>query len=147
MTTIVMNTINAAVTEWDWAFQSISPTSAGDASGLYALGGDTDGADGQIATDMLGGKTLQGDENRKILGHVYFAIKGEAGAGALVVQGEADEWEYEFPMRPDGLTRAKPGQGIRENYLAFGHKNRDGRNFTLDRMKVEVFESKNRRIA
>jgi hypothetical protein len=145
MTTIVMNTINAAVTKWDWEFQSISPTVAGDASGLYQLGGALDGT-AHIDTDALSGKTLLGDTRKKGVDFVHLAIKGDAGSsGKVVVQGEADEWEYEFALRAAGVSRAKAGMGISENYLALGHKNLDGSDFTLDRIEADVIESKQRR--
>ena len=37
MTAIVMNTITRAVGEYDWEFESITPTHAGSALALYQL--------------------------------------------------------------------------------------------------------------
>jgi hypothetical protein len=43
------------------------------------------------------------------------------------------------------VSRAKPGRGIRENYLAFGLTKTDGLDFQLDRIEVEVNQSTQRR--
>lgn len=56
MNTIVLNTLTGAVSEYDWPFQSLTPTHAGDVTGLYALGGDTDAGrpiDAHITTPRL----------------------------------------------------------------------------------------------
>jgi hypothetical protein len=144
MNTIVLNTLTSAVSEYDWAFQSITPTHAGDATGLYALGGDTD--NGQpIASSIVTGKTLCGSSLKKRIQMVYLSIRG-AGFGLLRVFGEILDWSYEFPVRDAGQSRAQPGKGIRENYLAFGYQNVDGADFTLDRIEVDLVASDTRRV-
>lgn len=147
MNAIVMNTLTGAVTEYsDFDFDSVAGTLAGNPSGLYTLGGDTD--DGNpIVTDVVTGKTLWDDSRKKFLDMVYFSIPDGEGRGELIVQGAGEaEYRYPFPFRPSGQSRAKPGKGIRENYLAFGFSNPDGDDFTLDRVEVLVAQSRTRRV-
>lgn len=143
--TIVMNTLTGAVSEYEnFAFQSITPTHAGDATGLFVLGGNLD-IDQPIVSVIETGKTLWGDVRKKFLDVVHFAIKG-SGTSALTVSGESQSYSYPFQVRPAGLSRAKPGRGIRENYISFGFSNTDGAYFELDRIEVAVIESKNRKV-
>lgn len=142
---IVMNTLTGAVSEYtNYAFDSLTNTLAGDATGLYTLGGDTDNGT-EIVSEVVTGKTLWGSSLKKRLDHVYFSMKGE-GSGELIVRGEADDYRYVFPVRASGQSRSVPGKGIRENYLAFGFSNPDGEDFTLDRIEVVVAQSKSRRV-
>lgn len=144
MTTICLNTLNGAVTEFDWNFQSITPTHAGDVTGLYALGGDTDGdlpIDANFMTPLL---QWQGSL-RKAMSAVYFSMTGQ-GMGNLLVHGKAGQWAYPFAVRTSEVSRAVPGRGICENYLAFGFSNKDGAAFGIDAIEVSTVASKNRRI-
>lgn len=142
---IVFNTLTGAVSEYDsFAFHAITPTHAGSVLGLYALGGNLD-IDQPIVATVTTGKTLFGASLKKFLDLVYFALKG-SGTSSLTVVGEATSYTYTFPVRATGVSRAKPGRGIRENYLAFGYSNTDGADFTLDRIEVPTSPSKNRRI-
>lgn len=141
MTAIVLNTSNGAVTEYDWSFASVSPQHAGDANGLYALGGDTDqGA--AIVSEMRSG--LSGGETLQKPGNVYLAMHGPGG-GTLIVMGRDSEWEYPILARPSGVCMANPGKGIRQSYLGFGFRNIAGADFRLDRIDADVLASKNRR--
>lgn len=143
--TIVLNTLTGAVTEYTgFGFQSITPTHAGSAAGLFQLGGDTD-AGAPIVANVLTGKQLWGESLKKFIEMVYFSLKG-SGTSRMTVVGESAAYSYDFPVRPSGQSRSKPGGGIRENYLAFGYSNKDGANFQLDRIEVLVRESKNRRV-
>lgn len=144
MTTIVMNTLNGAVTEYDWAFQSITPGHAGDATGLYALGGDTDAGNPIVAT-VTTGKKHWGSTLKKFVSCVYFAMRG-AGQGALTVHCAATSYTYPFPVRASGESRAVTGRGIRENYLAFTYQNPGGDDFAIDRIEVLSTQSTTRRI-
>lgn len=140
-TTIVMNTLTGAVTEYDWAFQSLTPDHAG-GTGLYVLGGNTD------AGDPIDGEFLSGDQgggHKLGLGSVYVGVQGE-GEGAVLVKGAAADWAYPVQVRASGISRAKAGRGISENYLALGYRNVDGADFTIDRIDAEVIESKQRRL-
>lgn len=142
---IVMNTLNGAVTEYDgFDFQSITPTHAGSALGLYALGGDLDNL-ATIDAAVETGKTLQGTSLKKFVEAVYFSIKGE-GTGTMVLKGETATYRYTFDLLPSGQSRAKAGRGIRENYMSFGFENRRGGDFLIDRIEALTQNSTTRRI-
>ena len=136
MNTIVMNTLTGAVTEYDnFGFQSITPTHAGNATGLFLLGGDTD-ITAPILSDVLTGKQIMDAAQRKRIPNIYFAIEGPSDA-TCVVATEDTEYEYGFVVRADGLSRADPGKGIIENYLQTGLKT-SGEGFTLDYIEANV---------
>lgn len=140
MKTIVMNTATAAVTEYDWIFQSITPTFAGSAAGLFSLGGDTDNTapiSGEIRSGRPGSDTMQS------LGDVFVATQGD---GVLLVDGRGGSWEYPGLARASGVIRFKPGRGIRERHLGLGFRNVAGAAFRLDSIDAEVFVSKSRRV-
>ncbi len=145
MNTIVCNTLNGAVSEYTrHDFQSITPTHAGSATGLYAFGGDTD--DGlPIVSEIRLPPTLRESTLKKHLDMVYLSMTG-GGNAQLTVFGKTQGWTYQFPLRDSGQTRCKPGGGIRENYLGFGLATPQGQAFTLDRVEVLLLESKNRRV-
>ena len=141
---IIFNTLTTSVSEYSLAPQSITPTHMGDALGLYLLGGDLDDTQPVIGEVITGG-TQWGASLKKHVGMVYFAMTGEGG-GELIVQGKSNEYRYSFQVRSSGQSRAQPGKGIRENYLAFGFSNPDGYYFQLDRIEVLVAQSKTRRV-
>ena len=141
---IVLNTLTHAVSEYDWTFQSVTPTHAGDATGLYALGGDLDDTQ-PIVAEVVTGTTLFDSSLKKHTEMVYFSMTGE-GAGELIVRGKSNEYRYAFPIRASGQSRQQPGKGIRENYLAFGFSNPDGEHFQLDRIEALIAQSKTRRV-
>ena len=145
MNTIVCNTLTGAVSEYTrHTFQSVTPTHAGSATGLYAFGGDTD--DGlPIVADIRLPPTLRESTLKKHLDMVYLSMTG-TGSAQLTVFGKTENWAYQFPLRDSGQTRCKPGGGIRENYLGFGLTTPQGQAFTLDRVEVLLLESKNRRV-
>jgi hypothetical protein len=149
MNTIVLNTLTGSVSEYDWTFQSITPTHAGDASGLYLLGGDLDNAGSDtplpINASIVTGKTLCGDSLKKAVLMIYLSLRG-VGNALVTVFGETDSWTYSLPLRSSGESRVQPGKGIRENYLAFGFSNVDGADFTLDRIEADIVASKTRRV-
>jgi hypothetical protein len=133
MTTIVMNTLSGAVTEYDWAFQSITPDYAG-GTGLFTLGGDTDAGDpidGEFLSGDLGGDVKLG------VSSVYVAVQG-AGTGEVLVKGATETWAYAMDVLPSGVSRAKTGRGISENYLAFGYRNVAGVDFVIDRIDPDL---------
>lgn len=145
MNTIVMNTLTGAVSEYTgFGFQSITPTHAGSATGLFVLGGDAD-VDQPIVAHVVTGKQLWGGSLKKTAQAVYFSLKG-SGTSTLTVVGEGASYSYPFPVLPAGQSRSVPGKGLRENYLAFGYSNTDGAAFQLDRIEVLVAQSKNRRV-
>lgn len=143
--TIVVNTLTGSVSEYaTFDFDSITETHAGSATGLYTLGGDTDNGVAIVA-EVITGKPLWGDQRKKRMDMVWLSMKGE-GVAELIVRGENGEWRYNFPVRASGQSRAKPGLGIRENYLAFGVSNPGGEAFTIDQISVSVAESNIRRV-
>lgn len=144
MKTIVMNTLSGAVTEYDWALTSVSPTRAGSAGGLHVLGGDTD-AGQPIAASITTGKKLWGDTIKKFVAYVYFAMVG-VGSGRARVIGQSATYAYPFNISPAGTSRAVTGRGIRENYLAFGFDNVAGADFRIDMIEPTTAASTNRRI-
>ena len=142
---IVMNTLNGSVTEYDnFEFQSVTPTHAGAATGLFMLGGDMD-IDQPIVGAIQTGKTLIDEMRKKYVDAVHFAMTGD-GDGTLAVVGQTDSYSYSFPIRAAGVSRAKPGRGIRENYLSFGLEKSDGGDFQLDRIEVQIAASINRKV-
>lgn len=145
MNAIVMNTLTGAVTEYEnFAFQSITPTHAGAVTGLFLLGGDLD-IDQSIVGSIQTGKTLIDESRKKYVEAVHFAMTG-TGSGALVVAGQESTYSYSFQIRPAGVSRAKSGRGIRENYLSFGLEKSDGGDFQLDRIEVQIAASINRKV-
>lgn len=146
MTTIVLNTATGAVSEYDWTFHSITPTHAGDALGLYALGGDND-AGRPIESRITTGKQLWGDSHKKMIGSVHLSMQAQGGGGATVFHGAAASWRYVFQL-PDGagVVRSPFGRGIRENYLGVSFENIQGAAFHLDQIEVLELPSRNRRI-
>lgn len=141
MTTIVVNTVNRAVTEYDWTLQSVAPSRATSNAGLHALGGDTD-AGALIASEIRGGKP--GGEAVQRVGNVYIAVRG-AGGGTLIVQGRDVDWTYPVVARASGVSSVRPGGGIRDSYIGFGYRNGGGADFVLDRIDAEVVKSDTRR--
>jgi hypothetical protein len=143
--TIVMNTKTGAVTEYDnFDFQSLTPTHAGSATGLFRLGGDNDLGE-PIVASITTGKILWGATKKKFLDFIHFAMTG-SGTSELAVHTPTTTHRYPFPVRPPGVSRAKPGKGIRENYLAFGYSNPDGADFQIDRIEAAEQPSKNRKV-
>lgn len=143
MTTIVVNTQTGAVSEYDWAFDSLSPGHGASSDGLFELGGDTDAGE-PIAASITTGTTLCGTNLKKRVPWVYFSMTGE-GQGKLRVLGSA-VWSYLFPVRSGGQSRALPGKGIRENYLGFGFDNVAGADFRLDLLEIELVASQTRKV-
>lgn len=144
MTTIVMNTLNGAVSEYDWQFQSITERHGGDVTGLYAFGGGMDGVtpiDALITTPRL----QWGASIKKMLDGVYFSMNSDA-ASLLRVHCTGADWEYPVGVSAHGTTRTTVGRGIRENYLAFSFINQGGGGFQLDRIEVREALSKSRRL-
>lgn len=145
MTTIVCNTLNGAVTEYTrYTFQSITPTHGGDATGLFALGGDTDNGLPIVSSIRLPA-TLRESTLKHAIEMVYLSMRG-CGSARFTVHGAQQGWHYSFALRASGQTRCQVGRGIRENYLGFGLSNPAGQAFTLDRVEVLNSQSKTRRV-
>jgi len=145
MTAIVVNTLNGAVTEYDgFDFHAVTPTHAGSHTGLYLFGGTLD-VTAKIVSRIVTGKTLLGDSLKKMVDAVYFSLRGRGKAKLLVVTDKT-AYSYDFTIVSRGVSRAYPGKGIRENYLAFGFTNPDGTVFELDQIEATVGASRTRRI-
>lgn len=144
MSTIVMNTINAAVTLHDIDAQSVSGDHLGSATGLYLLGAATDNGR-KIPARVLGPSNDQGTSRRKSMRHVYFTIKGQANSrGKLLVVADGREYGYPMPVRSSGVSRASPGMGISATRIGLGFANEAGADFQLERIEAEVLESTRR---
>lgn len=142
MNTIVCNTLVGAVTEYDWpAFQSITPTHAGGAAGLFSLGGDTD-AGLPIVSKVMTGQLQMDAKQRKRIPDVYYALTGPVRA-TCVVATESGEYAYPFQVRKPGVSRAIPGKGIVSPYLQVGLRT-NGDSFLLDYIEAEVATSTRR---
>ncbi len=145
MNTIIINTLSAAVSEYSgFDFHAITPTHAGAATGLFALGGDKD-LGLAITAEIRTATKLRSTTLKKAINTVFFSMRG-AGAAELTVFGRNNQWSYAFPIRASGESRAVPGRGIRENYVGFGLKNLGGADFELDRIEALIDESKSRRV-
>jgi hypothetical protein len=145
MNTIVVNTLNGAVSEYTgFGFQSITPTHAGSATGLFELGGDTDNGVAIVSRAQTG-ETSWGTSLKKSLAKAFFGLSGE-GAFSFHVAGKAGEWEYPIGATSTGEQSAQPGRGIRETYVSFGFSNPDGQQFQLDSIELVEFTSTSRRV-
>lgn len=144
MTTIVVNTLTGAVSEYDWAFQSITPTHAGDATGMFLLGGDTDN-EALIIGRIQTGKLRWSTSLKKFLDKMFFSMKG-SGTFRAHVSGENNDYTYNFTASSSGVSSAQPGRGIRENYLSFGLSNPRGQDFQLDAIEPLESTSTTRRV-
>jgi len=145
LTTIALNTLTGAVSEYTHhAFQSMTPTHGGSATGLFAFGGDTD-AGLPIVSEIRLPPTLRESTLKQAIAMVYLSMQGE-GSASFTVYGAGQDWSYGFPLRASGQTRCPVGRGIRENYLGFGLSTPDGQAFTLDRVEVLTAQSKTRRV-
>ena len=145
MNTITINTLTGAVSEYTgFGFQSVTPTHAGSATGLFAFGGDTD-AGLPIVADIGLPATLRDSTLKQAISMVYLSMHGE-GSAVFTVQGAQQNWDYTFALRASDQTRCPVGRGIRENYLGFGLSTPGGQAFTLDRVEVLTAQSKTRRV-
>lgn len=145
MNTITLNTLTGAVSEYTgFGFQSITPTHAGSATGLFAFGGDLD-VDQPIVADIGLPATLRESTLKQAISMVYLSMHGE-GSAVFTVQGAQHNWDYTFALRASDQTRCPVGRGIRENYLGFGLSTPGGQAFTLDRVEVLTAQSKTRRV-
>lgn len=145
MNAIVCNTLTGAVSNYTrHGFQSLTPTHAGGAAGLFELGGDTD--DGlPIASNVRLPRTLRGETLKQHIGAVYMSMQG-GGQARLTVHTPSADWNYDFALRASGQTRCQVGRGIRENYLGLSISTPQGQPFTLDRVEVLDVASKTRRV-
>ncbi len=146
MNAIAVNTLTGAVSEYEgFSFQSVTPTHAGDAAGLFALGGETDNGR-VIVADIRLPVTLRENSLKQHIAMVYLSMRGAGEAEFAVFGPQGQSWSYPFPLRASEQTRCPVGKGIRENYLGFGLRNPQGQAFTLDRVEILSVKSKTRRV-
>ncbi len=142
---IILNTLSRAVSEYsDQGFQSITPTHAGAATGLFVLGGDKDG-DQPIVANIQLPSVLSQDTLKKHIRAIYVSVKS-SGNFDVNVFGNTQKWKYAMPVLSSGQSRCIVGKGIRENYLGFGLSNPAGQHFKLDRIEVLEAASTTRRV-
>ncbi|WP_284335445.1 hypothetical protein [Comamonas sp. NoAH] len=104
--------------------------------GLFAVGGATD--DGQlIVAHAITPPLLQQNLQKKRLAAVYVAAQAE-GEMQVHVHGQSNQWDYPMHIRVGGMSRATPGRGICESYLAVGISNPQGQAFEIDSIAAEV---------
>ena len=144
MTTIVLNTLANAVTHYDWAFQSITPGHAGDATGLYALDAADDDAGLPIAAKIDTGMRMWGASLKQSIATVFVSILGGEQC-SLTVAAPTGAWTYPFLVRKNGVSRCPVGRGIRENYLGFALESAGGPPFLIDRIEALDAASTSRR--
>src|SRR5574337_838167 len=94
MNTIVVNTLSGAVTEYDFAFKSITPTHVGDATGLYSLGGDLD-AGNKILSRIQTGCLAFGSSLKKLLSKFFYSMTGQ---GKFTAHVSTDASGYSYPL-------------------------------------------------
>jgi hypothetical protein len=134
MKTIVMNTINGAVSEHALPFKSITANFAASDAGLFALGGDTD-AGAVIDAELATPEVLVGGSGRTRTAMAYFSMEG-AGQATVTVRSRGGNWPYPMTMRPRGVSRAVFGRGIWENYIGLAFANTAGADFSIDRIEL-----------
>lgn len=144
MNTIVMNTLTGAVSEYTgFGFQSITPTHAGSATGLFAFESDRD-MGLPIVARIQTGKPQWQTGLKKYLDKAFFGLKG-VGTFRFHVDGENDNYVYPIIASAKGESRSQPGRGIRETYLSYGFSNPSGQAFFLDSIEVLQSTSNTRR--
>ena len=117
MNTITLNTLTGAVSEYTrHAFQSVTPTHGGNATGLYAFGGDTDDGLPIVAHIQLPG-TLRESTLKKAIKMAYISMRG-AGSARFTVHGAQQSWGYDFPVRPSGQSRCQVARASRRTIWA-----------------------------
>lgn len=142
--TIAMNVQNKAVTEYlDYGFNSFASIhgvfyGARD-DGIWKLEGEKDNGieiDSEILSGVfdfwIGGKT----KPRK----AWLTFRGDGRMILKVVIDEKEVWEDEFPAFLDRIGEAGTtiAKGIKERFLAFGIKNKNGTDFEVDSLRILV---------
>lgn len=146
MTAIVINTLTGAASEYDWSLPALCATHVGSDAGLFAIGG-ADDAGAQIPGSWSTGVAPRATTLKTALESAYLTMRGDEDSfGTFTVFGASDSWDYEFPVRKEGVSRAVFGRGIRENVLGFGYSNLDGADFQIDSIEVKNMPSTQRRM-
>ncbi len=140
---LVLNTKNMALTNYvSFAYNSLYEFNGkffgAKSSGIYELTGTTD--DGSAIEWKIKTGKLDMREHEKHSPKKMYAVLSYRPSGdlTLTVIGEDEEYEYDVESyeQIDGLSRVKLGKGIRDKYLQFELKNKNGESIFLDKMKI-----------
>lgn len=142
MNIIVMNTANGFVSEYDIAgVQSVAGDLMAGNAGLLSF--SSHGSEVVDAGFLLGYSEFDATLNKRPE-LAYISVRS-AGQGVFVTATLQERYEYAFAHERKGLSRAKVGKGVRENYLAFGYRNEGGVDFEVDLIEVLVNSASSRR--
>jgi len=141
---IVMNVRNRAVTQYlNYGFNSFANVNgifygARD-DGIWKLEGAKDNGI-QINSRILTGVFDFWVNGKKKAREVWMTFRGDGRMILEVMISEKDIWEDEFDYFLDSIEEAKStiAKGIKERFLAFGIKNKDGSDFEIDSVRVLV---------
>lgn len=140
---LVINTKNMALTNYiSYAYNSLCEFNGkhfgAKSSGIYELSGTTDNGS-SISWKIKTGK-LDMQENEKHSPKKKYVLLSYHPSGdlTLTVIGKEEEYEYDVESyeETDGVSRIKLGKGIRDKYLQFELKNKNGESVFLDKMKI-----------
>ena len=140
---LVINTKNMALTNYvSYAYNSLcnfnGKNFGAKSSGIYELSGTTDNGS-SISWKIKTGK-LDMQENEKHSPKKKYVLLSYHPSGdlTLTVIGKEEEYEYDVESyeETDGVSRIKLGKGIRDKYLQFELKNKNGESVFLDKMKI-----------
>ncbi len=140
MSAIVVNTSTGAVSEYqNFRFNSLTAGHMGSERGLFTVDAESDAGE-PIVAEAVTPALLQKSLQKKRIAAVYVAAHAE-GTLQVHVHGQKQKWQYPLPIREGGMSRATPGRGISETYLAVGVSNPAGQPFQIDSIAAEVVTS------
>jgi len=146
---VVVNTSNYAVTEYtDFNFNSfgylndkyIGANSSGiGTNGIYELGGKTDNGT-SIKSQIEWPVEDFGLDILKYAREAWVGYRADGQLQLYIVLGEHDEWTSNLTHIHDRMheERVKIARGIKERFLSFGLKNREGASFDIDSLRILV---------
>lgn len=135
MTTWVINTRNAAVSNYDqFEFNSFAKLGnryiAASADGLYELiGDDDDGSD--IIARVKSGYAKWGQSRFSGIKGCYVGMAGEGDFRLKIITGDDKEYVYAFKQADMQTTRVRMGKGLRAKFFRFELLS-TGQDFDLD---------------
>lgn len=140
---LVLNVKNNALTNYvSYAYNSLcvfnGKNIGAKSSGIYELSGETDNGSA-ISWKIRTGK-IDSQVNDKHAPKKRYAVLSYHPSGdlTLTVIGEEEEYDYDVESYTDtdNSSRVKFGKGIRDKYLQFELKNKNGESIFLDKMKI-----------
>lgn len=140
---LVMNINNKAVTEYlNFAFNSLCKFNgkfyAANRNGIYLLEGESDDTtpiEARIKTGVLD----LGQPAIKRPRYAWMTYRAPKGIVLFVQTDEEEEiWEEEFPVIWEKIheARAKIARGLKNRFMTFGLKNKDGSAFDIDTLRI-----------